>query len=153
MRMTETISILNHLTGVCRDCEQLCGALARSARGAPSAALMQTRAEEWARQGDELQALVLLAGGAPVTAASAAAVLQGSLWRALSLLHPPREPALLRRWQDLQQRAAEHYESALAERLPERIRRTIALQARRVRGRCTVAGVPAATRALHFPTG
>jgi len=151
MSMSDTISVLNHLTRLCRDCERSCESLVRTAPRAATAELLRARAGEWGRQGDELQALVLLTGRAPPTSGSAAAAAQRALWRLEGWLQAPPEPLLLRRWQALQQRAAECYEAALGVRMPERIRRTVALQAQRVRDRCAVSRVRAGGRALHSP--
>ncbi len=153
MSMSDTISVLNRLTRLCRDCEQTCESLARAAPRSAVAGLLQDRAQEWGRQGDELQALVLLASGTPVTTGSLEAALQRALWRLQGWVSAPAEALLLRRWQALQQQAAGRYETALGAPMPERMRRTVALQAQRVRARCAVSAHSAGAGALHLPTG
>jgi uncharacterized protein (TIGR02284 family) len=94
--------------------------------------LLNERSEEWGRQGDELQALVLMLGGRPALSGTlAGALLRG--WVALKALALGRGdlPVLLD-WEHAQRLALRCYQQALAERVSERVRRTLILQARRL---------------------
>jgi uncharacterized protein (TIGR02284 family) len=94
------------------------------------------RGEEWSRHGDELQALVLLLGGEPATSASLSAGLQ-SLWLECRYTVVGRsDSAAVEGCESVQQFALGCYEAALAGYLPERIRQTVSLQARRIAERC-----------------
>jgi len=135
MRTRETVRTLNRLIRTCRDAEELCIALAGTAESAGLASLLRYRSEEWARQGDELQALVLLLRGEPETRASPAApLLRAWLLLKASALGATDLPAL-EAWQRMQHRAALRYEEALNGYLPERIRRTVSLQSDRIEDR------------------
>lgn len=133
MQRSKTIARLNRLVLLSRECERLCGSLARCAPTGPAAGALWAGAQGWGRLGDELQALVLIAGGAPAAHPGAGAILRGGLWRTQAWVRAPREAELLARWQALQQQAAKCYEAVLATALPERIRRTLTLQLARVR--------------------
>jgi len=60
MRTQATIRTLNTLIRACRDSEELCAVCGDSVESAGLRSLLRYRSEEWGRQGDELQALVLL---------------------------------------------------------------------------------------------
>ncbi|MEP7247042.1 MAG: DUF2383 domain-containing protein, partial [Gammaproteobacteria bacterium] len=76
MRTQATIRILNRLIRTCRDGEDVCGACSDATESPGLRSLMRYRSEEWGRQGDELQALVLLLGGKPAISASPEAHLE-----------------------------------------------------------------------------
>jgi uncharacterized protein (TIGR02284 family) len=149
MQTQRTIQMLNRLIGMCRDAEELCPAAARVALSADLAALLRSRAGEWARRGDELQALVLLLGGVPVTSASAAAHTQRIRLALRRLLLGASDAAALAALSEVHCGARAHYEKTLAGYLPARIRRTLALQAARMTDRCAEIGIGPSPRALH----
>jgi len=132
MRTQATIRILNRLIGTCRDSEELCGVCSDAVESPGLRSLLRYRSEEWGRQGDELQALVLLLGGTPAVSAT----IYGrcaSAWLAFkTALLGSSDMAALAVWQTTQQRGLSRYEEALNGYLPERIRRTVSLQANRV---------------------
>ena len=127
-----TIRLLNRLIRTCRDGEGNCRAWSAAAASPGLRELLSERSGDWARQGDELQALVLILDGRPALAGTpAGAVLQG--WVALKTLLLGRSdlPVLLD-WEHSQRLALWRYQQALAGRLSERVRRTLTLQARRL---------------------
>jgi uncharacterized protein (TIGR02284 family) len=132
MPRRETIGTLNRLIRTCRDVEALCAACSEAMNAKTQAQALRQRSEEWARQGDELQALVLLLDGKPATAGS---------WRAptartritLKCLALGRDDLLiLDSAFHSQLRALERFEESLEGYLPERIRRTVSLHAQRI---------------------
>jgi uncharacterized protein (TIGR02284 family) len=132
MRTQETIRTLNRLIRTCRDGEDLCRIYSESVESAGLRTLLRFRSEEWARQGDELQALVLLLGGEPATYGSLGARL-ASAWTSLrTAVFGATDLPVLEQWQRVQQHSLDRYEEALSGYLPERIRRTVSLQADRV---------------------
>jgi uncharacterized protein (TIGR02284 family) len=136
MRTLETIGTLNGLIRTCRDAESICAAWARCASSAHLRNRFRLRRDEWARHGDELQALVLLLGGEPVRTPSWAGR-AGRGWIVLRTgLFGVSDAAALDGCEEAQQRAWMRYESALSGYLPERIRRTLSLQARQIGSRC-----------------
>jgi uncharacterized protein (TIGR02284 family) len=135
MRTQETIRALNHLTRVCRSAEQRCGVLGRATRSADLARLLRAASEEWSRHGDELQALVLLLGGRPVTRPAPGAWLLGARMVLNRALFADMETPVLAAWHRLQASAVRGYIDALESYWPERIRRTVRLQADRAEGR------------------
>jgi uncharacterized protein (TIGR02284 family) len=135
MRTQDTVRILNRLTRVCRDGERFCRACARPRVSAELRRMLRDRSEEWARLGDELQALVLLLNGEPVTSGTLAA---GPLraWLALRTMLPgSSDAAIVEAWVKMQREAWERYAEAVSGYLPERIRRTVGLQADRISDR------------------
>jgi uncharacterized protein (TIGR02284 family) len=136
MRTSETIKILNNLIRTCRDAEIMCGAWSAAAGSTHLQYRLRHRSEEWGRQGDELQALVLLLGGEPETAATSLTRLQAAWVASRATLLGRNDGPALEGSEVAQQRALGHYEHALAGYLPERIRRTVGLQARRISARC-----------------
>jgi uncharacterized protein (TIGR02284 family) len=136
MNALNTIGTLNKLVKTCRDAEWLCTSWGRKAASAHLQSRFRTRGEEWGRQGDELQALVLLLGGEPAISATLSAGLQ-SLWLECRYTFLGRsDAAALEGCESVQQFALGCYETALAGYLPERIRQTVSLQARRISDRC-----------------
>jgi uncharacterized protein (TIGR02284 family) len=97
--------------------------------------LLWSRAEEWGRQGDELQALVLMLGGAPARGSA-----PGSSWLCAwvtvkATVLGASDARALDMCQHVQLRALHRYDHALSGYLPERIRRTLTLQAGRIADR------------------
>jgi uncharacterized protein (TIGR02284 family) len=135
VRKQETVRTLNRLIQTCRDSEEFCRALSQRAASALLASSLRERGEEWSRRGDELQALVLSVQGEPVTRGSPAGWLTRTRVRAGSAMAKRSDAGTLEDWQRLQQRAEHCYEEALESYLPERIRRTVSLQADRVHDR------------------
>jgi len=136
MHTQDTIRTLNRLIRVCRDAEEFCRVGAGRARRADLSVLLRTRSEEWGRLGDELQALVLLLDGAPATNGTGAAHAR-RLWLVLrTALSASADTAIVAAWEDMQHSAWECYAEAISGYLPERIRRTVGLQADRIWDRC-----------------
>jgi uncharacterized protein (TIGR02284 family) len=132
MRTQATIRTLNRLIRTCRDSEDLCGACSDATFSPGLRSLLRYRSEEWGRQGDELQALVLLLGGEPAVSGSPAAY-ASALWLGMrTVLLGRSDRDAIESWQSVQRRGLRQYERALNGYLPERIRRTVALQAARV---------------------
>ena len=135
MRTQETIRTLNRLIQVCRDGEQICRACAEAAESSDLRVTLRSRSDEWGRQGDELQALVLLLGGEPATTGTMHA-LASRAWLSLKVaVFGRRDLLVLEQWQRAQQRALDRYAEALSGHLPGRIRRSVSLQAGRVTDR------------------
>lgn len=128
MRTGDTIRMLNTLIGTCRDAEYLCQICSRGVVSEDLRALMAHRSEEWARQGDELQALVLLLGGTPSSSGSAGAHLSGSWAKLRTAVIGRSDLSAVEDWQRMQERSLDRYQEALSGYMPERIRRTIGLQ-------------------------
>lgn len=135
MPRPETIGTLNRLVRTCRDVEALCVACSEAVTSTAQAQALRQRSEEWARQGDELQALVLLLDGTPATRGS---------WRAATASARITLKCLALGRDDLlvldsafhsQLRALELFEESLEGYLPERIRRTVSLHAQRIADR------------------
>jgi len=135
MRSLATIRTLNELTRVCRDAEGFCRTCSAWALSADFPVLLRQCSEEWGRLGDELQALVLLLGGEPATSGSTTARLFSAVLALRFAILGASDAAALEEWERMQQQALEKYEDALAGYLPERIRRTVSLQAGRIMGR------------------
>lgn len=135
MHIEQTIRTLNRLIRVCRNCEDFCGAAARRAAGADLTTVLRHRSDEWGRLGDELQALVLMLGGEPVRSATLAARARHlGLCIRLAVLGPA-DATIIAGWEEIERRAEASYLEAIEGYLPERIRRTVSLQADRVIGR------------------
>jgi uncharacterized protein (TIGR02284 family) len=135
MNKQETIRILNRLIRTCRDSEELCRTLSDGAGSVNVVRSLRNRSEQWSRRGDELQALVLFLGGEPETGGSPAGWLSRARMVAKSAVLGHRDIPALEEWQRSQQQAVHRYKEALNGYLPERVRRTITLQAGRVDGR------------------
>jgi len=126
------VRTLNALIRTCRDGEAACQAWRGAARSPDLRELLRERSQEWGRQADELQALVLLFGGSPARGGSMSGWLL-ALWVAskAALLGHSDLPVVLE-WAHLQRRALRRYQHALCACLPERVRRTVTLQASRL---------------------
>jgi uncharacterized protein (TIGR02284 family) len=136
MNIPASVTTLNRLIRTCRDAEWLCTSWARKAESAHLRTRFRIRGEEWGRQGDELQALVLLLGGEPATSVTLSAGLQ-TLWlECRYTLMGRNDSAAVDGCESIQQFAFGCYEEVLAGYLPERIRRTVSLQARQISARC-----------------
>jgi len=132
MGSSGTVRTLNGLIRTCRDGETACRAWSGAAQTAGLRELLHERSQEWARQADELQALVLLFGGRPARAGTVGAgVLAVWVGAKAALLGRSDLPILLD-WEHVQRRALRRYQHALSGSLPERIRRTVTLQASRL---------------------
>lgn len=141
MRTQATIRILNRLIRTTRDGEEICGACSDATESAGLRCLLRYRSEEWGRQGDELQALVLLLGGIPATSSTTLANLTAT-WIGLRIaVLGKSDTAAIEVWQRVQEGGLQRYEEALNGYLPERIRRTVGLQARRVLDRSQKIGM------------
>lgn len=128
MHTQDIIRALNRLIQVCRDGEHFCRAAGESVQSAELRPLFRFRCEEWGRQGDELQALVLLLGGDPATSGTAAAGVSRAWMKLKAVLFGRCDGAVLEEWHDAQHHALERYAEALNGYLPQRIRRTVSLQ-------------------------
>ena len=135
MPRLETIGTLNRLIRTCRDVEALCAACSEAANAPAQAQALHQRSEEWARQGDELQALVLLLDGKPATSGSWRAPLARALVTLKCLALGRDDLLILDSAFHSQLRALECYEESLEGYLPERIRRTVSLHAQRIADR------------------
>ena len=135
MPRSDTIATLNRLIRSARDVEDLCAACSEAVRGCELRTQLSTRSNDWGRQADELQALVLLLGGEPVVGASWHASLT-RLWLAVkAALLGPDDLLVLDTCLHAQLCALERFEDALEGYLPERIRRTVSLHAARITDR------------------
>lgn len=136
MHTQDTIRTLNRLIETCREGEEFCRAAGESVDSAALRPLFRFRSEEWGRQGDELQALVLLLGGEPVTSGTLSAQAARAWMKLKAAMFGRCDLAVLEEWQHAQRVALTRYEEALGGYLPQRIRRTVSLQADRVMDRC-----------------
>jgi len=136
MHTQDTIRTLNRLIETCRDGEEFCRAAGESVDSVGLRPLFGFRSEEWGRQGDELQALVLLLGGEPATSGTLSAQAARSWMKLKAAMFGRCDLAVLEEWQSAQRAALARYEEALSGYLPQRIRRTVSLQADRVMDRC-----------------
>ncbi len=127
-----TVRTLNRLIRTSRDGEAVCRAWSEMAASPDLQDLLRERSEEWGRQGDELQALVLLFGGRPARLGTVSGQLLET-WILLkgTVLGRSDLPVVLD-WEHAQRRALRVYAQALQGRLSERIRRTLTLQAARL---------------------
>jgi uncharacterized protein (TIGR02284 family) len=136
MRARETIRSLNRLITACRRAEAFCRGSAHTRGASQLRAVLRHRSEEWGRYGDELQALVLMLGGEPVTGNSAGAWAVRRAWlQGKALLLGSTESLVLEEWQYEQQRVLNRYDDALKGYLARRILRTVAGQANRIQQR------------------
>lgn len=135
MHIEDTVRALNRLIRACRDSEDFCGAAARRAVGTDLASVLRHRGEEWGRLGDELQALVLLLDGEPATSATLAARARHLAFSARLAVLGPADATIIAAWQSAERQAEARYLEAIDGYLPERIRRTVSLQADHVIGR------------------
>lgn len=132
MALFGTVRTLNGLIRTCRDGEAACRAWSGAAQTSGLRGLLQERSQEWARQADELQGLVLLFEGRPARAGTVSGRVL-AMWVALkaALLGRSDLPIVLD-WEHIQRRALRRYQLALTGSLPERVRRTLTLQASRL---------------------
>jgi uncharacterized protein (TIGR02284 family) len=136
MRARETIRSLNRLIAACRRAETFCRGCAQTRGASQLRSVLRHRSDEWGRYGDELQALVLMLGGEPVTGNPATAWALRRLWLAgKALLLGSTESLVLEEWQHEQQRVLNRYDEALKGYLARRILRTVAGQANRIQQR------------------
>ena len=134
MRARETIRSLNRLIASCRRAEAFCRGCAQTRGASMLRPVLRHRSDEWGRYGDELQALVLMLGGAPVTGAGSWAWGR-ALFAGKALLLGSTEALVLEEWQHEQQRVLNRYEEALKGYLARRILRTVAGQCTRIQQR------------------
>ena len=132
MRTQATIQTLNRLIRACRNGEEICGACSDATESGGLRSLLRYRSEEWGRQVDELQALVLLLGGTPAMSCDTSADLAATWLGFRTGLLGKSDQAAIRVWQRVQQQGLQSYEEALNGYLPERIRRTVSLHSGRV---------------------
>jgi uncharacterized protein (TIGR02284 family) len=132
MGTRQTIRTLNRLIRTCRDGEAVCTAWSAAAESRDLWERLTQRSQEWSRQADELQALVLLLGGRPAMSATVSGHLLEA-WITLKTLAFGRNdlPVILD-WEHSQRGALRRYQHALEDRLSERIRRTVTQQATRL---------------------
>jgi uncharacterized protein (TIGR02284 family) len=135
MHTQDTIRALNRLIQVCRDGEEFCRVAGESVDSTGLRPLFRFRSEEWGRQGDELQALVLLLGGEPATSGTMGAPVLRAWIKLKAALLGRCDLAVLEEWRSAQQDALARYDEVLSGYLPQRIRRTVSLQADRVMDR------------------
>jgi uncharacterized protein (TIGR02284 family) len=135
MHTQDTIRTLNRLIETCRDGEAFCRVAGESVDSIGLRPLFGFRSEEWGRQGDELQALVLLLGGDPAMFGTVSAQALRGWMKLKALIFGRSDLSVLEQWQASQQHALQRYEEALSGYLPQRIRRTVSLQADRVMDR------------------
>jgi uncharacterized protein (TIGR02284 family) len=127
-----TVRTLNGLIRTCRDGEAACRAWSGAAQTVGLGDLLHERSHEWARQADELQALVLLFQGRPASAATVAARVLSAWVAAKAVLLARSDLRIVLDWEHMQRRALRRYQYALSGSLPERVRRTLTLQASRL---------------------
>ncbi len=132
MPSSRTVQQLNGLIRTCRNGEVNCRAWSGAADSEELRGLLLERSEEWARQADELQALVLLFGGRPASLGSWTGHLLAAWIELKSALLGRNDLPVLLDWEHAQRGAMRRYRHALEGRLPERIRRTVTLQAQRL---------------------
>jgi uncharacterized protein (TIGR02284 family) len=135
MRARETIRTLNRLIKGCRGAEAFCLACAQTRGASQLRSVLRHRSEEWGRYGDELQALVLMLGGEPVTGSPASAWMRRIWLAGKALLLGSTEALVLEEWQREQQRVSNRYTDALKGYLARRILRTVAVQSSRIQQR------------------
>ena len=152
MPIENTIRTLNRLIRACRNGEDFCGAAARGAAAAELGSVLRHRGEEWGRLGDELQALVLLLRGEPATSATLAARVRHWVLGARLAALGAADATIIAAWQGIERQAEARYLEAIEGYLPERIRRTVSLQADRVGGRAERIGDLLGHVALHSPS-
>jgi len=132
MPLFGTLRALNALIRTCRDGEAVCRAWGGAAQSPGLRELLWQRSQEWARQADELQALVLLFDGRPARAGTLGGQVLAAWIRAKASLLGRGDLPVLLDWEHMQRRALRRYQQVLGARLPERVRRTVTLQASRL---------------------
>ncbi|SRR5579885_1393816 len=152
MRTQETIRTLNRLIRICRDAEDFCRAAGGRVASTDLGMMLRHRSEEWGRLGDELQALVLLLGGTPATSETLAARVRHWALVVKRLLAGPADATVIAAWRSIERQAEERYAEAIGGYLPERIRRTVSLQADHVVNRAERIGSLLGEVAMHSPS-
>ncbi len=152
MRAENTIRTLNELIRAGRDGEDFCSVCASGA-SAELAVLLRQRYEEWGRLSDELQALVLLLGGEPAIGGTLSARALHLWLLARTRLLGQDDALVLAEWERVERAAAQRYERAMSNYLPERIRRTVRLQAERIFTRLDEVARTRGRYIVHSPTG
>lgn len=132
MNTQGTVRTLNRLVRVCRDGEDFCRIAAERVASEDLRALLRRRSAERGRLGDELQALVLLLGGVPAIRGTFAARARQARLIVRHAALGPTDATVSAEWRIVQQRVQSRYAEAIDGYLPERIRRTLTLQADRV---------------------
>ena len=132
MPLFGTVRTLNALIRTCRDGEAACRAWGGAAQSSDLCELLRQRSQEWARQADELQALVLLFDGRPARAGTRGARLLAAWVNAKAALLGRSDLPVVLDCEHMQRRALRRYQQALGGSLPERVRRTLTLQASRL---------------------
>ncbi len=132
MHPRKTVSTLNRLVRTCRDGEAVCRAWSEAASSPDLQELLLERSAEWARQADELQALVLLFGGRPARMGTISGQLLEAWIILKSVVLGRSDLPVVLDWEHAQRGALRRYQNALGGRLSERIRRTLTLQAARL---------------------
>jgi uncharacterized protein (TIGR02284 family) len=132
MAIFGTVRTLNALVRTCRDGEAACRAWSGAALTAGLRELLQERSQDWARQADELQALVLLFDGRPARAGTVGGWVLALWVTAKAVLLGRSDLPIVLDWEYVQRRALRRYQLALSGSLPERVRRTLTLQASRL---------------------
>jgi uncharacterized protein (TIGR02284 family) len=127
-----TVRTLNRLIRTCRSGEAVCAAWSDAAETPGLQALLRERSQEWSRQGDELQALVLLFGGRPSRGGSIGGWLLAMWVRVKAAILGRSDLPVVLDWEHAQRRALRRYQRSLDDPLPERVRRTLTLQASRL---------------------
>jgi uncharacterized protein (TIGR02284 family) len=136
MRARETIRTLNRLIASCRRAEAFCRGCAQTRGASQLRSVLRHRSDEWGRYADELQALVLMLGGEPVTGNAAGSWALHWVWLAgKALLLGSTEALVLEEWQQQQRWVLNRYEEALKGYLARRILRRVAGQASRIQQR------------------
>ncbi len=130
-----TLRTLNGLIRTCRDGEALCTAWSDAAQTSDLRELLRDRSQEWARQADELQALVLLFDGSPARLGSLGGLLLAVWIGAKTALLGRSDLPVVLDWELVQRGALRRYQQALCEPLPARVRRTLTLQASQLSAR------------------
>ncbi len=142
MPVRNTIRTLNRLIRTCRDGERLCRAYAEAADSPELRLALHGCSQEWAGHGDELQALVFVLNGTPTTRGTLRSLALRTWFASRTMLCGPGDQPALESWRRMQQRAIDSYAQALASPLPERVRRTVSLQAERLAKRSAQLGGP-----------
>ncbi|HEY4210880.1 MAG TPA: PA2169 family four-helix-bundle protein [Steroidobacteraceae bacterium] len=132
MSARQSIRTLNRLVQTCRDGEAACAAWSAAVASPDLEEGLWHRSQEWGRQGDELQALVLLLGGRPArTATPAGRALRG--WILLKRVFLGRSDlSVVLGWEQAQRNALRRYQHALEGTQPAQVHRTLLLQAARL---------------------
>ncbi len=132
MAPSNTAVTLNELIRTCRDGEAICRIWSHAAAGPDLRDLLRERSHDWARQADELQALVLLFSGSATSRGTAGGWLLANWVIIKTALLGRGDLPVIVDWEQVQRRALRRYQLALRESLPPLVRRTLTLQASRL---------------------